>query len=162
MKTICISVDASCHKQEIEIIKAVVIAQIVPILKNLFPVSGVITDGVFVKTFIDVEGIDPEVFDFCHISNFCDDLYKGFLYSKQYDFDCSVNAYADILPQELEKDDDITRLAKLKESISPNRKISIPQSLAEDICDYCESQAIYDKLGDYGDFYYKLKQILNK
>lgn len=156
MKTICISVDASCHKQEIEIIKAVVITQIVPILKNLFPVSGVITDGVFVKTFIDVEGIDPEVFDFCHISNFCRDLYNGFLYSY------SVNAYADILPQELEKDDDITKLAKLKESLSPNRKISIPQSLAEDICDYCESQAIYDKLGDYGDFYYKLKQTINK
>lgn len=161
MKTICISIDASCHKKDIETIKAVVVLKIVPVLKNMYPVSGVITDGVFVKTFIDVEGIDPEVFDFCHISNFCGYLFREVLHSKQYKFDCGVSVYSDILPKELE-DDDITKLAKLKERLSPERKISIPASLAEDICAYCESQAIYDKLGDYGDFYYKLKQILNK
>ena len=27
------------------------------------------------------------------------------------------------------------------------------------ICDWCESEAIYDKLGRYNDFYYKLKNL---
>ena len=58
--------------------------------------------------------------------------------------------------------DDIATLAKLKENMSPDREISIPVSLAEDICRYCESMTIYDKLAEYGDFYYKLKMILEE
>ena len=30
--------------------------------------------------------------------------------------------------------------------------------LIKEICNYCEEEAIYDKLGKYHDFYYKLKQ----
>lgn len=55
---------------------------------------------------------------------------------------------------------DIQALAELKEKISPNVKVSVPKEILEDICYYCESQAIYDKLGKYGDFYYKIKKIL--
>lgn len=29
------------------------------------------------------------------------------------------------------------------------------------IIKYCEDMAIYDKLSQYGDFYYKLKEIVN-
>lgn len=41
-----------------------------------------------------------------------------------------------------------------------SREITIPVSLVKDICDYCESKAVYDKLSDYGDFYYKLKKLI--
>ncbi len=58
--------------------------------------------------------------------------------------------------------DDIATLAKSKEELSPDREITIPVSLAQDICDYCESNAIYDKLANYGDFYYKLKKLIEK
>lgn len=56
--------------------------------------------------------------------------------------------------------EDITTLAKLKKEMSPDKEITIPVSLAQDICDYCESMAIYDKLANYGDFYYKLKKLI--
>jgi hypothetical protein len=39
-------------------------------------------------------------------------------------------------------------------------KITISRSLAESICKYCEDQAVYDKLGRYNDFYYKIKRLL--
>ena len=57
--------------------------------------------------------------------------------------------------------EDIATLAKMKKEMSPDREITIPVSLAEDICNYCESMAIYDKLANYGDFYYKLKKLIN-
>lgn len=56
--------------------------------------------------------------------------------------------------------EDIATLAKMKKEMSPDREITIPVSLAEDICEYCENMAIYDKLADYGDFYYKLKKLI--
>lgn len=56
--------------------------------------------------------------------------------------------------------EDIATLAKMKKEMSPDREITIPVSLAEDICYYCESNAIYDKLANYGDFYYKLKKLI--
>lgn len=34
--------------------------------------------------------------------------------------------------------------------------IEVNENLIKDICDYCENEAIYDKLSKYGDFYYKL------
>lgn len=58
--------------------------------------------------------------------------------------------------------EDIATLAKIKEELSPDREITIPVSLAQDICDYCESNAIYDKLANYGDFYYKLKELIKE
>ena len=36
--------------------------------------------------------------------------------------------------------------------------IEVNEKLIKDICDYCEKEAIYDKLSRYGDFYYKLKR----
>ena len=33
--------------------------------------------------------------------------------------------------------------------------IEVDEKLIKDICNYCETHAIYDKLGRYGDFYYK-------
>ena len=38
--------------------------------------------------------------------------------------------------------------------------VEVDKSLLKQICKYCEDKAIYDKLGMYGDFYYKLKKLL--
>ncbi len=50
---------------------------------------------------------------------------------------------------------DIAALAKLKQKLAG--EITISRDLAESICQYCEDKAVYDKLANYGDFYYKLK-----
>ena len=55
---------------------------------------------------------------------------------------------------------DIQALAELREKLNPNIEVAVPKEILEDICHYCESMAIYDKLGNYGDFYYKIKKIL--
>lgn len=47
-----------------------------------------------------------------------------------------------------------------KERSVSSREITIPVSLVKDICDYCESKAVYDKFADYGDFYYKPKKLI--
>ena len=44
----------------------------------------------------------------------------------------------------------------LNNSIEIEGIIDVDEKLIKDICNYCETQAIYDKLGRYGDFYYKL------
>ena len=41
-------------------------------------------------------------------------------------------------------------------SVEVNGIIEVDEKLIKNICNYCETQAIYDKLGRYGDFYYKL------
>ena len=45
---------------------------------------------------------------------------------------------------------------------SPQVRLVKPKlrNLLELVVAYCEDQAIYDKLGKYGDFYYKIKEIL--
>lgn len=40
------------------------------------------------------------------------------------------------------------------------KTINVSKELLEQICKYCEDQAFFDKLSEYGDFYYKLKSIL--
>lgn len=36
------------------------------------------------------------------------------------------------------------------------------RKILEAVAQYCEDQAIYDKLGRYDDFYYKIKQLLKQ
>lgn len=33
--------------------------------------------------------------------------------------------------------------------------------ILQDVKDYCEDQAIYDKLSSYGDFYYRIVKLLD-
>ena len=40
--------------------------------------------------------------------------------------------------------------------------VKIQVSLIKDILRYCEANSIYDKLGAYGDFYYKLKKRIKE
>lgn len=44
----------------------------------------------------------------------------------------------------------------LNNSVKIEGIIDVDEKLIKDICNYCETQAIYDKLERYGDFYYKL------
>ena len=55
---------------------------------------------------------------------------------------------------------DIKALAELREKFNDDREISIPVSLAKEICRYCEYESIYDKLANFGDFYYVLKRLI--
>ena len=55
---------------------------------------------------------------------------------------------------------DIAALTELKQKLAG--EITISRDLAESICQYCEDKAIYDKLANYGDFYYKIKMKINK
>lgn len=40
--------------------------------------------------------------------------------------------------------------------------VEVSTELIDHIIRYCETQAIYDKLSGYGDFYYKLKKLRNE
>lgn len=40
--------------------------------------------------------------------------------------------------------------------------INVPIEIIEKVCKYCEDKQIYDKLGYYGDFYYKFKKMVDK
>lgn len=57
-------------------------------------------------------------------------------------------------------ENDIKTLAELREKFNPHVKIEVPKEVLEEVCAYCEDNAIYDKLGNYGDFYYKIKKII--
>ena len=59
-------------------------------------------------------------------------------------------------------DKDIMALAELKEKLNPHVKIEVPKEVLEEVCAYCEYNGIYDKLGAFGDFYYKIKKLLNE
>lgn len=48
----------------------------------------------------------------------------------------------------------------IKEKINPDKEISVPVSILENVCRYCEYYAIYDKLTKFDDFYYKIKKLL--
>lgn len=48
----------------------------------------------------------------------------------------------------------------MKTIFNREKTIRIPMQLAEKICRYCEDKQVYNKLGNYGDFYYKLMEII--
>ena len=159
MKTICISVDCSCHMQKIGHIKNILNYDVMDLLKFNFKVNGLIQDDVFLRIYIDVEGVDGVYTDFLSISNYCDNLVSRMLFNHGYDL--IVAAYTDTLPKELQPSD-IEVLADLKKRLSGDVSISIPVELAKQICQYCEDQAVYDKLTRYDDFYYKLRKKIEQ
>ena len=61
-----------------------------------------------------------------------------------------------ILLKKLTKNQVSLMILTLNNSVEIEGIIDVDEKLIKDICNYCESQAIYDKLGRYGDFYYKL------
>lgn len=100
MKTICISVDCSCHMKDIGHIKDILNYDVMDLLKFNFKVNGLIQDGVFLKIYIDVEGVDGVYTDYLSISNYCFNLVSRMLFNHGYDL--IVAPYTDILPDELQ------------------------------------------------------------
>lgn len=49
---------------------------------------------------------------------------------------------------------------ELKMKLKMNEEVV--RQVLEQVLRYCEDQAIYDKLSKYGDFYYKIKILLNQ
>lgn len=37
--------------------------------------------------------------------------------------------------------------------------VEVSRETVNNVIEYCEAQQVYDKLGNYGDFYYKLKKV---
>ena len=61
----------------------------------------------------------------------------------------------------------VVNLGEFRGAIGSNNKAErdktpVPSEIIDNIIKYCEDEAIYDKLGRYGDFYYKLKQLKGK
>jgi len=46
--------------------------------------------------------------------------------------------------------------------MSREKTIEVPESILKNIIGYCEKRDITDKLGAYGDFYYKLKDMIKE
>ena len=159
MKVICISVDCSCHMKDIGHIKRILNYDVMDLLKFNFKVYGIHQNDVFLKIYIDAEGVDGVYTDYLSISNYCFNLVSRMLFNHGYDLIVAV--YTDTLPDEL-KPSDTEVLAALKKKLSGEETITIPMNLAKDICHYCESQAVYDKLSSYGDFYYRLKKKIEQ
>lgn len=55
----------------------------------------------------------------------------------------------------------IAELYRLKESMKKTQPlvIEVPLNVVSDVLKYCEDNQIYDKLGSYHNFYYKLNQL---
>lgn len=157
MKTICISVDCSCHMSKMKEIRNILKYDVIDLLKFNFKVNGIIQDGVFLKIYFDAEGVDVVYSDYLSISKYVQELVNRFLWARG--FDLIVAAYTDQLPKEL-RPSDLEVLAELRRRLSEDEEISIPKNVVMQICRFCEDQAIYDKLGRYGDFYYTLKKKL--
>lgn len=159
MKTICISVDCSCHMSKVNEIRNILKYDVIDLLKFNFKVNGLIQEDVFLRIYFDAEGVDGVYSDYLSISNYVQQLVSRFLWARGYDL--IVTPYTAQLPKELQPSD-VEVLAELKEKLTREDTISILRSVAEDVCHYCENQAIYDKLSFYGDFYYRLKKELNR
>ena len=57
--------------------------------------------------------------------------------------------------------DKLQKIVELKLRENPNRLVKVPMNVLEEVIHYCEYTGIYDKLGTFGDFYYKLVKIVN-
>lgn len=104
MKTICISVDCSCKMRDINRIKNILNWDVLDLLKFNFKVNGLIKDDVFLKIYIDVEGVDGVYSDYLSITNYCYNLVARMLFNRGYDL--IVATYTDTLPEELKSTDE--------------------------------------------------------
>ena len=87
---------------------------------------------------------------------------ESLMVASAQEFTCIMDFLKDLL--KVEESDDIIAFMEATGNKQENENNSVPTmevstKLVDDIIRYCETQAIYDKLSGYGDFYYKLKQI---
>ena len=159
MKTICISVDCSCHMSKVKEIRNILEYDVIDLLKFNFKVNGLILEDVFLRIYFDAEGVDGVYSDYLSISNYVQQLVSRFLWARGYDL--IVTPYTAQLPKELQPSD-VEVLAELKEKLTREDTISIPRSMAEEILDFCDGVDHCEGVDRYPDFYYKLEKELNR
>lgn len=98
MKTICISVDCSCHMDKVKEIRNI-LHDVVDLLKFNFKVNGLILEDIFLRIYFDAEGVDGVYSDYLSISNYVQELTNRLLWTRGYDLIVAV--YTDQLPKEL-------------------------------------------------------------
>ena len=161
MKIICIHIDASLYPESVAAIRRLTESSIVPLLKYIFQVKGVITDGTAIKVYIDVQGVDDKM-DYLSISNFCQRTCQEILFHKG-GWDCGVSPYTEQLPAELLPPGitpDIVALAELKKNLDREETISIPRSMAEEIVDFCDGIDHCEGVDRYPGFYYAIQELI--
>jgi len=157
MKTICISVDCSCHMSKVNEIRNILKYDVIDLLKFNFKVNGVILEDVFLRIYFDAEGVDGVYSDYLSISNYVQQLVSRFLWARGYDL--IVAPYTKQLPKELQPSD-VEVLAELKEKLTREETISIPRSVAEEILDFCDEIDHCEGVDRYPDFYYTIQELI--
>lgn len=157
MKTICISVDCSCHMSKVKEIRNILKYDVIDLLKFNFKVNGLILEDVFLRIYFDAEGVDGVYSDYLSISHYVQELTNRLLWVRGYDLIVAV--YTDQLPAEL-RPSDLEVLAELKKKLSQEETISIPRSMAEEIIDFCDGIDHCEGVDRYPDFYYNIKELI--
>ena len=157
MKTICISVDCSCHMSKVKEIRNILKYDVIDLLKFNFKVNGLIQEDVFLRIYFDAEGVDGVYSDYLSISNHVQQLTSRLLWARGYDLIVAV--YTDQLPKELQPSD-IEILAELKKNLTREDTISIPRSMAEEILDFCDGIDHCEGVDRYPGFYYTIQELI--
>ena len=157
MKTICISVDCSCHMGKVKEIRNILKYDVIDLLKFNFKVNGLMQEDVFLRIYFDAEGVDGVYSDYLSISNHVQQLTSRLLWARGYDLIVAV--YTDQLPKELQPSD-LEVLAELKKNLAREETISIPRSMAEEILDFCDGIDHCEGVDRYPGFYYTIQELI--
>lgn len=136
------------------------------------------------KTVVEVDGIDVEinslktlVVEYKEKDSFTSSTFADRFITKQLPL--KYSQWQAVIDEKIVDDMDYSVEFEIKDMDYPNRvfeKIAkiippkkkmygeeeIPFEAISACLDYCEEKQIYDKLGNYGDFYYKLKKFFDQ
>lgn len=125
--------------------------------KNAYPEISYSESELDIDTFVDDNGYySTQEYG---IQSLLNEVYESDIkiaHHKAYEYISKINEEI----KELHKNYLDIPGTKKKEPASDELMV-VPKSLIMNILAYCENQSIYDKLSDYGDFYYKLKREIN-
>lgn len=125
--------------------------------KNEYPKISYSESDLDTETFVDMNGYySTQEYGIQSLFNEVYESDMKIAHHKAYDYVSNINEEI----KELHKNFLDILGAKRKEPASDELMV-IPKSLIKNVLTYCENQAVYDKLSDYDDFYYKLKREFN-
>ena len=90
MQRVIISSDASCNMDKQNLIAGIFSNEVVPLLKFHFKVLNVEIEGVFVRIYIDVEGVHGVKMSYIDITDYCTLLTNTILWNHNIDVQTSV------------------------------------------------------------------------
>ena len=125
--------------------------------KNEYPEISYSESELDTETFVDSNGYYST--QESGIQSLLNEVYESDMkiaQNKAYDYVSKINEEI----REIHKNYLDIPNTKRKEP-SADELMVVPKSLIMNILAYCENRAVYDKLSDYDDFYYKLKRELN-